>query len=310
MHGPEHCGRASDTLFLSAQTTRPLPFRGGPSAAFSWRSINLSEARTQPDFGPERGLFDDIPTQDRAESTGEPRGLYKNSDFLRFKDEALFLLDPRPGKRILDVGCSVGAQMVYCGLQGAEVYGQDLSASSIAEANEKLTYLGLKGQAKQGDATSLQFEDGFFDGVISSDFHEHLTTEQQIAVLKESHRVLKPGGALVVKTPNLSYLRTSLNFKRVRALVRGQDPRGFVIPHTPGTWDPQHVGLTNRAKLSQQMSEASFDHVRFFYAPLARLGRRYSVDVASTEVPGLRDLLSPELLCRARKPIALSYFPD
>jgi len=211
---------------------------------------------------------------------------------------------------ILDLGCADGAQMVYCGLQGATVYGQDLSQEQVDRVNQKLAYLHLVGEARVGDATELSFDTATFDAVISSDFHEHLDAPAQVAALRECLRVLKPGGTLVLKTPNLGYLRASLWYKRLRALLHGRTPFGYTIPHAKGSFDPQHVGLTTRWHLARHLHEAGFLNWEFHYAALRRFGLRPLMDVASTEVPILRDWLCEDLVCRAWKPIALSHFPD
>jgi SAM-dependent methyltransferase len=259
-------------------------------------------------FVGERGWFVRDPDADHISHGERDYVPWRNRDFLRLRDYALHLLDPQG--IVLDVGCADGVQMVLCGLEGAEaVYGQDLDPGHVDVANKKLRRLGLAGEAKVGDATWLLFEDEVFDRVISSDFHEHLDWQQSIAYLSEIRRVLKPGGTLVVKTPNLTYLRASRRFKQLREIARGRDPREIVIPHTPGTRDPQHVGLGSRWDLSRQLTEAGFSNYDFHYRPLRRFGLQRSVEVASTEIPVLRDVMCEDLFCRTWKPIALSHFP-
>jgi 2-polyprenyl-3-methyl-5-hydroxy-6-metoxy-1,4-benzoquinol methylase len=232
-----------------------------------------------------------------------------NVDFQRLKDFALMLLNPRPGQKLLEIGCGRGANAVPCALQGCEVFGQDLDATSVAKTNRHFEHFGLRAEARQGDATRLLFDANTFDAVLSSDFHEHLTAPQQLAVLTEAHRVLRPGGKLVLKTPNITYLKTSLWIKRIGALFRFQDPRGFVIPHTPGTRDPQHVGLTSRWRLTRQLVAAGFLNYRFHYAPLRRFGVSALLEVLSTEIPVARDVCCEDLFVVAYKPICLSHFP-
>lgn len=262
------------------------------------------------DFGSERGLFR-VAADDRVDGSWSPEsGWRKNADFLRLKDFALHLAAPRAGMNVLDIGCSDGAQMVFCGLQGATVYGQDLNAAHVAVANEKLARLGIDGEAREGDAARLAFEAETFDVVLSSDFHEHLDGPTQLSVLREARRVLRPGGRLVLKTPNLSYLKAALLAKRVRAALKGRDPRGYVIPHTSGSGPDDHVGLVSRPTLQRQLDAAGFQNWSFHYPPLRRLGVRTLVEVASSELPLVRDVLSEDVVCVAHKPIALSYFPD
>ncbi len=235
---------------------------------------------------------------------------WKNVDFLRLKDVALHLLDPRPSKRILDIGCGDGAMMVYCGLQGAIVYGQDLEEQHIVKANEYLKRFGIQGEARCGDARHLDFPDHFFDGAISGDFMEHVTDDVKVEVLKEARRCLKPGAPLVIKTPNLNYLRLSLLYKRLRAVFRLQNPMRYVISHAPGTDDPQHVGLTTRRRLTQCLFAAGFLNYTFYYAPLRRLGHSPVMEWLSVEAWGFRDVLCEDLFCRTWKPIVMTYFPD
>jgi SAM-dependent methyltransferase len=262
------------------------------------------------DFGAERGLFKDDPDADRLDGRAWDGTWRRNRDFLRLKDHALHLVSPRPGMRVLDIGCANGAQMVMLGLQGAEVAGQDLDAPAVEAANRKLERLGIDGRASVGDASRLQFDDESFDVVLSSDFHEHFDDALALAINREAWRVLRPGGRYVIKTPNLGYLKVSLAFKRARALTRGVDPRSLVIPHTPGTDDPEHVGLRTRWALARTLEDAGFAELSFSYAPLRRFGRRPVVDVLSTEVPGVRDFLSEDLFCVAHKPIHTAWFPD
>lgn len=262
------------------------------------------------DFGAERGLFWVQEGADRVGHEAKQVRTWKNVDFLRLKDFALHIVNPRPGLTVLDLGCANGSQMVQCGLQGAAVYGQDLNPKSVASANAKLRHFSITGLAKVGDVSELAFDDSSFDVVLSSDFHEHLDRPAQVATLSEVRRVLKPGGFLFVKTPNLNYLRLSRNFKRLRALSRFKSPQGFVIPHSPGTADPQHVGLSTRADLSSVLEESLFLNWEFFYAPLRRFRRVRSIELMSTEVPYLRDHLCEDLFCRAWKPIHSSHFPE
>lgn len=262
-----------------------------------------------PENGWLRGYF----TTNESDILGGHQGatsFWKNTDFLRLRDTALHVLNPQPGQTILDVGCSDGATMIYCGLQGAEVYGQDLNPESVAGANKLLNRFNLKGEAVCGDAVELKFPDNHFDGVISSDFFEHITDDIKVKVLREISRVLKPGKPIVIKTPNLSYLKIALLYKRLRAVSRLRNPFKIVIPHTPGTDDPQHVGLVSRWQLTQCLYQAGFGNFHFFYAPLKRFGTSRFMEAISTEIPILRDKFCEDVFCIALKPIALAHFPD
>jgi SAM-dependent methyltransferase len=187
---------------------------------------------------------------------------------------------------------------------------QDLDPKLVAAANQALKKFNLKGEVVCGDAAELKFPDNHFDGVISSDFFEHITDETKVQVLREILRVLKPGKVAVIKTPNLSYLKAALLYKRLRAVARLRNPFKIVIEHTPGTDDPQHIGLVTRWQLTKCVYQAGFVNYQFFYAPLRRFGLSRFMEAISTEIPILRDIFCEEVFCAAWKPIALSYFPD
>jgi len=237
-------------------------------------------------------------------------GSWKNLDYLRLKDKLLHLLNPGSSQKILDAGCADGAMMIYCGLQGATVYGQDFDPKHVDEANRHLQKYGIQGEARCGDARQLQFPDNFFDGAISGDFMEHVVEDTKVAVLNEIKRCLKPGAPLVIKTPNLNYLKLSLFYKRCQAVARLQNPMNYRIPHTPGTDDPQHIGLTTGRKLIQSLLNAGFLNYECHYAPLRRFGNSALVEWLSVDVWGIRDWLCEDIFIRTWKPIIASHFPD
>ncbi|PIQ82849.1 MAG: hypothetical protein COV76_01675 [Candidatus Omnitrophica bacterium CG11_big_fil_rev_8_21_14_0_20_64_10] len=234
----------------------------------------------------------------------------KNLDFLRLKDFALHLLNPRPGQQIFDMGCADGAMMIYCGLQGAAVYGADLDPKQVEKANGNLRRFGITGEARCADVRKLDFPDNHFDAAISGDFLEHITDAEKLPAFQEALRVLKPGAPLVIKTPNLAYLELALGFKRLRGLLRFQNPMRYCISQGPGSDDPQHIGLTTKRRLTRTLLSAGFLNYRFYYAPLRRFGDGALMEFLSTEAWGIRNYLSEELFCVAFKPIGLSHFPD
>ena len=256
------------------------------------------------------GYFHVMPEED-VRGGARPRDrVWKNRDFLRLKDKALLLLGQIGGKRVLDLGCAEGASMVYCGLQGAEVFGIDLDPAVIATANERLRRFGIRGEAIVGDASRMPYPTDHFDAIISNDFLEHLLRPEKVRVLQEARRVLRPGAPLVIKTPNLRYLQLSLWFKRLRALVRLQDPTRLIIPLTKGHDHPDHIGLTTRWELTGCLVSAGLTNYEFFYAPLRRFGTSPLMELLSAELPISRDLFCEDIFCRAFKPIIESHFPD
>ena len=234
---------------------------------------------------------------------------YQDLGAIRHRDFILHLLNIRKGERVLDVGCFTGALMVYCGMLGAEISGVDISREAVEKANGYLRKYGLNGKAIACDARKLDFPDNYFDKVVSSDFLEHLSFPDSVAVLKEIKRVLRPDGLAVIKTPNLSYLKASRLFKIFKRAVSFKNPFSVVIPHTKGD-TYQHIGLLSKNDLLKIISQAGFLNFRFYSERNSRIGRiSYSLTEYLAKSYFLNGMASEDLIVVLRKPIILSLFP-
>jgi len=101
--------------------------------------------------------------------------------------------------RVLDVGFGTGAQTVFlAGLTGAAIVGVNQSVSQTAVARECVAAAGYAGRAelRQGDATALDFPAESFDVVTCVEAAFHFTPRERF--FREAHRVLRPGGRLVL----------------------------------------------------------------------------------------------------------------
>jgi len=108
------------------------------------------------------------------------------------------------GSPALDVGCGDGGFSLKL---GADVYGIDVSSEAVSLANER----GVK--ARVADAGGdWPFQDAFFELVFAGEVIEHVYDTERF--LQECRRVLKPGGRLILTTPNLAawYSRVALLF--------------------------------------------------------------------------------------------------
>jgi SAM-dependent methyltransferase len=101
---------------------------------------------------------------------------------------------------IVDVGCGDGAAAEVAARRnpGHRMVGVDWSAGALAQARR----LGLTVLRGGVDAPGLPFASGSADVVIMSELIEHLVDTD--AALGEAFRVLRPGGSLLLSTPNLA----------------------------------------------------------------------------------------------------------
>jgi|ERR1039458_1422301 2-polyprenyl-6-hydroxyphenyl methylase/3-demethylubiquinone-9 3-methyltransferase len=99
------------------------------------------------------------------------------------------------GKFVLDAGCGYGAFSRVLAKKGARIVSCDIAEKLVRLASSKYQTRGVV-----GDAIQLGFADNSFDLVITSEMIEH--TLSPTAALHEMARVLKPGGTLILTTPN------------------------------------------------------------------------------------------------------------
>jgi 2-polyprenyl-3-methyl-5-hydroxy-6-metoxy-1,4-benzoquinol methylase len=201
----------------------------------------------------------------------------RNFHELRARDIALFSLGDVNGKRVLEIGCGDGIYMDIIARMGGVVSGQDISPEHVKNAREYLTGYNFKSEIKVGDAVKLLFDNDYFDAVFSADFFEHITLEQKKKVIAEAYRVLKPGGVMVIKTPNLDYLKISILIKRLCAALKLKSPFNLHIEHTRNNPDSQHCGLTSYLELEEILFDNMFHAPEILYVPLERDGLPKSV---------------------------------
>jgi len=114
-------------------------------------------------------------------------------------------LQLRPGIRLLDLGCGAGLFLGWLAEQmETKCYGLDLSLNSLQSAREstKTVHLTL------GDAELLPYKDSSFDRISCNGAAHHLLDLP--SALREIHRVLEPGGILVMYEPNANLLTNAV----------------------------------------------------------------------------------------------------
>jgi SAM-dependent methyltransferase len=138
------------------------------------------------------------------------------------------------GKTVLDYGCGNGYVLAHYARNGATVFGVDLTEAAIDLTRARFDLVGLEGTFVQGDGTSIPFEDGTFDVACAMGVLHHIP--DPAPVVAELHRVLKPGGKLVVMLYNRDSFRFRVLF-RFRSR-RGRLPVEEVVKHNDGAGNP------------------------------------------------------------------------
>jgi ubiquinone/menaquinone biosynthesis C-methylase UbiE len=109
------------------------------------------------------------------------------------------------GKKILEIGCGVGVDLVRFAKAGAQVTGIDLSQTAIDLAGKNLSQNSLNGTLRVMDGENLEYPDETFDVVYAHGVLQYTGDPEKM--VREAFRVLKKGGEGIFMVYNrLSWL--------------------------------------------------------------------------------------------------------
>ncbi len=144
---------------------------------------------------------------------------------------------------VIDLGSGVGTMVYHLVSAGGTAFGFDYSPTSIQTAVRLHRRLSPAGcwAFSVADTGMLPLADACADIVTMADFIEHLTANQKERTLREVMRILRPGGRVVIGTPNL------LAEKRTEWLDR------YWHHKQPDLTTLGHIGLIDPWRLCGQM---------------------------------------------------------
>lgn len=108
--------------------------------------------------------------------------------------------DQYRGRRVLEVGCGAGTDLIRFARNGALATGIDLATSSIALAAQNVGIEQLRASLLVADGEALPFRDRSFDLVYAHGVMQYTSDDK--ALVGECRRVLKPGGLAVFQVYN------------------------------------------------------------------------------------------------------------
>ena len=103
-------------------------------------------------------------------------------------------------KRLLEIGCGIGTDLVRFAEHGAIVTGVDLAEVSIDLARAHFALKGVPGALGVMDGESLALEDGQFDVVYAHGVLQYTCDTERM--IDDIHRVLRPGGEAILMLYN------------------------------------------------------------------------------------------------------------
>jgi SAM-dependent methyltransferase len=159
--------------------------------------------------------------------------------------------------RIVDVGCGDGFATKVAADRNPEHYfaGLDWSAGSLAAARDR----GIAVVRASIDAPSLPLATGSVDVVVMSEVIEHLVDTD--SAIESAHRALKPGGSLLLSTPNLaSWYNRGLLALGIQPVFSEVSLRG--VFGRPGTQVAGHLHMFTKRALVEFLEAYGFSCVK------------------------------------------------
>lgn len=169
------------------------------------------------------------------------------------------------GKRILDIGCGVGAFVRRLSEYSPAVYGFDVDREHVREGGKEVPNLAL------AVGEHLPYKDGTFDVILLHEVLEHVTDDEE--TLREAHRVLAPGGRVVIFCPNRLYPFETHGIFIGKRYVFGNMPfvnylpdvvRNRLVPHARAYTKRQLRRIYRRAGFRARLHSyvyPGFDHI-------------------------------------------------
>jgi len=196
---------------------------------------------------------------------------------------------PATGERILDVGCGPGTFLgTYAGGY-AHGHGVELARPQVDYARSTYGSNRLTFEASDAGAFSA---DQQFDAIVSIEVIEHLPAKETAEFLAKLHRSLKPGGTLVLTTPNYRSFWPVIEWA-----ISKKGPVDYLV---------QHINHFTVPRLKRELEAAGFNVVRhrtfFVIAPfVAGVSRRLAEWIYAAERV-LLPAFGSEIVIAARKP--------
>ncbi len=153
-------------------------------------------------------------------------------------------------KTVLDVGCATGRLVKFFNDNNFQAYGCDIADVAVRRARE----INKNGVIFKASATKLPFKKNSLDFITAISIIEHLTPKEAEKFIKETIRVLKPGGLIFLITPN---------FATPLRLIHRQNWFAYK--------DPTHVNFYTPWSLARFLNKFGFGNFKFtfkaFYHP-------------------------------------------
>jgi SAM-dependent methyltransferase len=169
---------------------------------------------------------------------------------------AVMGFDEFEGRRLLEVGCGMGTDLLQFARGGALCTGVDLTPRSVEISSLHFGLYDMRADFVLADGERLPFADESFDAVVAGELLEHVRDPR--GLVDEARRVLRRGGTFIGSVPNAFRLKNRLRF------LRGRKPED----------DPTHLHMFSPDEVSALLEGFDEPRLHFIAGRLARLHPR------------------------------------
>ena len=171
----------------------------------------------------------------RESPAGKYYGIEKYLAISRKLDRLFKRFIEKGNKRILEIGCARGKQLIYFAREfGYQIYGIDYSEKGVELAKENLKIAGVEGTILCQDIFQTTLKEESFDVVYSMGLIEHF--ENPLEIVDAHIKLLKKGGTLIITIPNY---KDSLSFTLNK--IMGKDG-ALLATHNLSIMDRESLG--------------------------------------------------------------------
>jgi 2-polyprenyl-3-methyl-5-hydroxy-6-metoxy-1,4-benzoquinol methylase len=185
------------------------------------------------------------------------RRFFTSSSFYRGKRpfEKWIPFDRLKGKRVLEIGCGLGAHAQLLSDAACNLTCIDLTENGVANTRRRLNLRGLHADIRQMDAEQMEFPDDEFDFVWSWGVIHHSADIERI--VRNVFRALKPGGEFRL----MVYHRRSISglYCLARGLFTGKFFKGMSVQEVLSSYSDGHLArFYTRRELRELLMRCGF----------------------------------------------------
>ncbi len=190
---------------------------------------------------------------------------------------------PRPGDRVLDVGCGIGAPAISIARRhDCHVTGLNISREQVRQGRRLIEQEGMGGRVDivQADARLLEYAEGAFDSVVCLEAAGDMcvTEEDKRRLVAEWHRVLRTGGCVGFSDLALTKIPAEEDDRSLRAVLYHSGDE--LVTDWPLLFEQQGFTILERGDIIVE-ARRTWEHTRAIYdARSPEVVRRYGRRIA------------------------------